>query len=600
MPAITVTPSTDLDRDGDTVVVSGTGYDPTKALYVAICEDRDLATVTFDMFYGCLGARQVSATSTSPTNVKLEADGSFEFELAVPAGAAALTSPAVFTIRNHVDPTDRSQDARFGIAFAAIVDPTDPGNPGGNPGNPGNPGGNPGTPTGPSVGLSVSPNAVSASSANTFSISGSGYTGAGAANGVYVSIGSSSVWQPGQVPSQSGWLQTVWVQPSSVVNGSFSTSITIPAGSFQSGQSYGVATFAAHGLSVTDRSLDAWAPISLGAASTVSNAAQTAVGTPAATPPATEGVEQVGGADLVEGGAATFRAEGFQPNEAGILVVIYSEPTVLDRNATADANGVVEWTGSLPYGLTGEHTLTFQGSVTRGLVVDIAAAEQVGCPVDDATLAWGFKESFRSYISGAIANGEWTVADGATYEVPTFGWSDGAGGYDADSHEGLVSFGGSITFTGHGGALNTTVASPRLQFVDESTAILLLDVTGTTQEGAPIDLRSVEFATVDVSGAELVDGRLTLTDAPVSLAAGGAEAFGTYPEGDAFDPISAEFSVDAACVTTAAAEAALPAAGEPASSTADFWWLLWLLGGLLVLALVAWLVISRVRANRAA
>ena len=45
----------------------------------------------------------------------------------------------------------------------------------------------------------------------------------------------------------------------------------------------------------------------------------------------------------------------------------------------------------------------------------------------DATLTWGFKESFRAYIDGDIANGEWTTSGGATYETPEFSWSDGTG-----------------------------------------------------------------------------------------------------------------------------------------------------------------------------
>jgi len=41
--------------------------------------------------------------------------GWFSFDLVVPATAAAMTAPAVFTIRNHVDMADRTQDAKFGI-----------------------------------------------------------------------------------------------------------------------------------------------------------------------------------------------------------------------------------------------------------------------------------------------------------------------------------------------------------------------------------------------------------------------------------------------------------------------------------------------------
>src|SRR5690606_23738697 len=123
------------------------------------------------------------------------------------------------------------------------------------------------------------------------------------------------------------------------------------------------------------------------------------------------------------GGQVTITADGFRPSETGISVVIYSEPTVLDRTATADANGRVTWTGTLPEGLTGTHTLTLQGSVDRGVVLEIPTAVSAvltGCTVTDAELVWGYKESFRSYISGSIAHGEWTVADGAAYETPNF------------------------------------------------------------------------------------------------------------------------------------------------------------------------------------
>ena len=107
----------------------------------------------------------------------------------------------------------------------------------------------------------------------------------------------------------------------------------------------------------------------------------TTANTPDATPPATDGVE-LERRPVAEGGAFTFTADGFQPNETGILVVIYSSrrcsPTTRRRTPRASSR----WTGALPTGLTGEHTLTFQGSVDRGIVLDIAAAEDVGCPVE--------------------------------------------------------------------------------------------------------------------------------------------------------------------------------------------------------------------------
>ncbi len=59
--------------------------------------------------------------------------------------------------------------------------------------------------------------------------------------------------------------------------------------------------------------------------------------------------------------------------------------------------------------------------------------------------------------------------------------------------EGQIGFHGSIRFTGHGGVLDTTVANPQLRFLGDGDAVLLLDVVGVTQDGAPIDQKAVEF-----------------------------------------------------------------------------------------------------------
>ncbi|MDF1478172.1 HtaA domain-containing protein [Leifsonia sp. H3M29-4] len=597
-PTITVSPSTNLDRTGQTVTVTGSGYAGTKAIYVTMCEDRELSTVSFAMLTtsSCLStssARLVTPSPTSATQVKMEANGTFSFEYAVPAAASSFTAPAFFTLMNHTGMTDRTQDAKRVVAFAGTTTPTDPGTPT-----------NPGTPTTPTtpptagVSLGVTPSSVDRSVSNTFRISGSGYTGAGAANGVYVSIGSSSVWQPGRVPSESGWLATVWVQPGSISGGAFSTSITIPANAFVAGGDYGVATFAAHGLALTNRSLDAWSPISLGGATGPASVGSS-VRSPAAAPPQTDGIAAVDADEFTEGQRYTFTAEGFQPNESGILVVLYSTPTVIDRAATADQNGVVTWTGKLPYGLSGDHTLTFQGSVSRGLALQIQPMETQGCTVEASSLTWGFKESFRSYISGSIANGEWTVADGATYETPNFGWADGEGHYDPATGEGVLAFQGSIEFTGHGGILDTTVANPVIEFVDADSAVLLLDVSGTTQEGTPVEAAGVEFAGIDLASATVTqDGAvLTVTDAPATLSAPGAAAFGTYPAGEELDPLTFTITLDGACATTSA-----PVEVDPENTAAtgpDLGWLAWLIVGIVVVGAAAGVLIWRMRARKA-
>jgi hypothetical protein len=330
------------------------------------------------------------------------------------------------------------------------------------------------------------------------------------------------------------------------------------------------------------------------AASTTSTSEDDEKWTAPATPPSTTGISTDDADSLVEGEEATFTAEGFEANEEGIRVVMYSTPTVLANDLKADANGSVSWTGRLPSGLTGEHTITFQGSVDRGLVVNIAPAvvETVGCPVSDATLTWGFKESFRSYISGSIANGEWTVSDGATYEVPNFGFASGTGGYDGETGEGLIGFTGSIEFTGHDGALDTTVANPQVRFIDADTAVILLDISGETQDGTATDQQAVEFVELDLSAAAVtnVDGAVTITDAPATLTSAGSAAFGTYETGEAFDAVTLAFTTPE-CAATPAVTEEPEEAPVAENEGGDLGWLVWVLAALLLVAIIVVVVL---------
>jgi hypothetical protein len=218
-----------------------------------------------------------------------------------------------------------------------------------------------------------------------------------------------------------------------------------------------------------------------------------------------------------------------------------------------------------------------------------ALAQSSGCDVGGATLSWGFKESFRAYIDGSIANGEWTVADGATYETPLFGFPGGAGRVSGLPLEGQVDFPGSVRFTGHGGILDTTVANPVLVFDGDDTAILLLDVSGPTMEGDQVSVTATPFVAVDLSGQDLtpVDGIITLTDAPTVLTADGETAFPNYAAGTDFDPLSATIPVGDCAIT------APPSGGDTAVEGIP-----WLLPALLAAAVAAAAVVVGVLAAR--
>ncbi|MFT4232117.1 MAG: HtaA domain-containing protein [Leucobacter sp.] len=108
--------------------------------------------------------------------------------------------------------------------------------------------------------------------------------------------------------------------------------------------------------------------------STWSGAAEKPKRTPAASPPATTGITVLTDAEkLKAGGRIEIEASGFEPGEEGILVVVYSDPVVLDEEAKADASGTVRWSGTLPAELQGKHTITLQGSANAGAIIDIRA-----------------------------------------------------------------------------------------------------------------------------------------------------------------------------------------------------------------------------------
>lgn len=197
-----------------------------------------------------------------------------------------------------------------------------------------------------------------------------------------------------------------------------------------------------------------------------------------------------------------------------------------------------------------------------------ALAEEVGstCEVTGGELTWGVKEGFRSYISGTIANGEWQVSDGASYETPSFTFSGANGRIDATTGEGSISFAGTVLFTGHEGVLNLTIANPTIEFVGDGTARLLLDTRSNNAEGElVIDETQVSFGKIDsVGDLDPAAGELTLSEAPVVLTADGAAAFsGFYSSGEALDPIS----LSAQLTPCASASDAPTASDEPEATT---------------------------------
>ncbi|TQL43743.1 Htaa protein [Leucobacter komagatae] len=218
--------------------------------------------------------------------------------------------------------------------------------------------------------------------------------------------------------------------------------------------------------------------------------------------------------------------------------------------------------------------------VAAGLIIGPAGAANAqtapaeSCVVTGAELRWGVKESFRNYISGSIANGEWTTENGASYETPAFSWPNGEGTVAPELESGSVKFTGDVHFTGHGGLMKLDIRDPELVFTGSDSAQLVLGMGSTDTEEAELTYERVVAGKVDLSGYDAGDGStLSIPSAQVRLTAEGAAAlngdYGDYVAGAEVDPLSLTMSVSGCSLASStgaqppAEEAETPAPETP-------------------------------------
>ncbi|NUP20132.1 MAG: immunoglobulin I-set domain protein [Streptomyces sp.] len=127
---LTVSASAHLDPEGETLRVTGSGYDGTKAIYVALCKDNGDNRVPTP----CLGGADQNGTGSSSQWIVPEGDeyagdlavhwgagGTFDVEIGVKAKDSSLdctkVTCSVVTRVDHRNAGDRSQDVRIPVAF---------------------------------------------------------------------------------------------------------------------------------------------------------------------------------------------------------------------------------------------------------------------------------------------------------------------------------------------------------------------------------------------------------------------------------------------------------------------------------------------------
>ncbi len=550
-PHVTLSPSAELDPAVENVItVSGTGFTGAGAangVYLGLGEASNWTSGAFPAD-GWLALAWVM-----PGQVK---NGAFTTTLTVPAGALQSgKSYIVGTSAAHgLSVTDRTLDTRTAVSVksGSTPEPTPTPTP---------------TPTAPSTNgpeLSVSPTgALDPNVENVITVTGTGYIGSAAVNGVYIGLGESALWQGKSAFPQDGWLDVQWITPQQLSGGSFTATFTVPAGTFDPKVSYQFATSAAHGLSITNRSLDAFAAVEIQDV-------------------ALEPAIRVGAAVVKPGGELTVTGVGF-PAGAPVTVTIHSEPFVLGT-APADETGAFSVTGTLPADFpAGEHTvIATSGDIEKRSTITVAAAVQPTpapgtttpaapvCTAQEITggsFEWGVKASFVNYINGPIAKGSSSI-----------GWGSASGAYNAADARGRVSYAGAASFTGHSGLLDLTLSNPRVVLTGASSATLYVDVVSAGYGGkAAVNQSGVAFATLNLSAAS--SSGLSWSGAPATLTAAGAAAFmGFYNAGDALDPVSFSFSLGAEVPCDSSTDASLAVTGSEAPAA-----LLWAALGLIAL-----------------
>ena len=111
--------------------------------------------------------------------------------------------------------------------------------------------------------LSIDKSELDPTQDNAVTISGSGYVGAAAQNGVYVAVVEAEKWQEGNTPDTHSVAAMTRIAAEDVHDGQFRATLNIAAGTLDASKKYLIVSFASPELNKSDRSLDTTAEITL-------------------------------------------------------------------------------------------------------------------------------------------------------------------------------------------------------------------------------------------------------------------------------------------------------------------------------------------------
>lgn len=185
--------------------------------------------------------------------------------------------------------------------------------------------------------------------------------------------------------------------------------------------------------------------------------------------------------------------------------------------------------------------------------------------IEDAAVDWGVRRTFREYVTGSIAQGEWRLSAGAQDGGALFRFPRGEGTYDKKKQTLDADFAGTVRFTGEHG-LDLALSKVSVKVKDgKGTLLADVDSKGSTSNGSNskggkgVTLKKAPLVTFVAKELKPRDGLVSLTEVPSKLTADGAKAFGgMYKAGSEMDPLSLAVALDA--------DAKLPALPDLGSS----------------------------------
>lgn len=201
--------------------------------------------------------------------------------------------------------------------------------------------------------------------------------------------------------------------------------------------------------------------------------------------------------------------------------------SVSGASATLTANGAEAFAG---YYEAGEQLdpVSFTADIAAAEEPTTEAAEAPTAAtesdeVSGAVLDWGVRTSWRDYVSGDIANGAWTVSNGAADGGAVFRFTEGAGTATATDY--TLAYRGTVAFTGTD--VDLALTDPVI------TATGGKGVLSAEVAGARVDLVSFEAELAESAGLLLAE------NVPTALTADAVPVFGGYYQaGDPMDPLT--------------------------------------------------------------